>query len=157
MAESRLPLRKWLMAYYFIHIARKGVSSHQLAKMLGVQLKTAWFLLHRMRTCMAKDGLLSGTVEVDETYAGGKERNKHAKKKLHERWHEGKVIVFGARERGGEVKAFVIPDPTSDSLTKSVEMAVEEGSTVFSDDALGYKKLRGYWHAWIQHSSGEYV
>lgn len=82
MAESKLPLRKWLFAaYFFFYTARKGISSVQPGKMIGVTQKTAWFLSHRIREAMKDGGLLSGIVEVDETYVGGSDRNRHANKK----------------------------------------------------------------------------
>ena len=83
LAESKLPPHKWLMAIYMLHTARKGISSVQMAKELGVQQRTAWFLQHRIRKAMEhRGGLFNGEVEVDEVYIGGKETNKHADKKI---------------------------------------------------------------------------
>ncbi len=84
LAESKVGLQKWLMAIYMLHTSRKGVSSIQMAKQLGVTQKTAWFLDHRIREAMRqRGGIFSGTIEVDETFIGGKEKNKHADRKLH--------------------------------------------------------------------------
>ena len=107
LAESRLPLHKWLMAIYMMTTARKGIPSTQMARELGVTQKTAWFLAQRIReTWVSNGGGMGPTVEVDETYIGGKERNKHPHKKLRAgRGSVGKQAVVGIMERGGSVVA----------------------------------------------------
>lgn len=105
--RSKVPLHKWLYAMYLLVTARKGISSLQLAKQIGVTQKTAWFMLQRLREACGNDpSKLSGVVEVDEAYFGGKEASKHASKKLNQgRGTVGKTPVIGLREKGGRTKA----------------------------------------------------
>lgn len=157
MACSKIPLRKWLFAAYMFYTARKGISSIQLAKMIGVTQKTAWFLAHRIREGMQESGLLSGILEVDETYVGGSDRNRHARKKYRAGPASGKTAVFGMRERGGKVRGFPIRNVRRETLHGAIYEHIEQESTVYSDDLKSYRGLQGYWHAWVRHSIGEYV
>ena len=159
--ESRLPLRKWLFAMYLMQTARKGVSALQLSKELDISYRSAWFMAHRLReACAATGELLSGMVEVDETYIGGLERNKHDSKKLKAgRGAVGKTPVIGLRQRNGRTITMPIPDTTGPTLQKAVRENVAAGSVIFTDEHGGYKALDGeeFAHYPVNHSAKEFV
>jgi len=160
--ESRLPLRQWFAAAFLLTSNRKGISSCQLAREIGVTQKTAWFMLGRLREVAgamgAIGGPISGIVEADETYLGGKEKNKHFDKKLHEgRGPSGKQAVIGARERGGRVKTKMIPNTEKDQLHDFIKQNVVAGSKLYTDDHRSYLGLKDYDHESVNHSMREYV
>ena len=161
--RSHIPLHKWIYAMYLMMTARKGISSLQLSKEIGITQKSAWFMLHRLReACGGKDlKKLRGVVEVDETYVGGKEGNKHDRKKLHMgRGAVGKAIVVGLREeRGGRVRARHVSDADAANLHRAIYENIEVGSTVHTDEAGVYADLGAlfYKHKTVNHSVGQYV
>jgi transposase-like protein len=160
--RSHVPLHKWVYAMYLLVTARKGISSLQLSKEIGVTQKTAWFMLSRLReACGSGDtlGKLRGTVEIDECFIGGKEANKHESKKLHAgRGSVGKVAVLGMRERGGRTIAKPVADCTIDTIQNEIHGTVEVGSQLFTDEHAAYSDLDGlfFQHDTVNHSAGEY-
>jgi transposase-like protein len=158
--RSHIPLDKWLYAMYILQTARKGVSSLQLSKELGITQKSTWFMLHRLReACGTRENKIGGVVEIDETYIGGKESNKHEwKKQKAGRGTVGKQPVMGLRQRGGPVKAMPIPDNTTKTLERQVFDNVESGATIYTDEHAGYRNLgERYQHEVVRHSVKEFV
>jgi transposase-like protein len=159
--RSHVPLHKWVYAMYLLVTARKGISSMQLAKEIGVTQKSAWFMLHRLREACGSDfGKLQGLVEIDETYVGGIEANKHEHKKLKAgRGAVGKTAVLGMRERGGRTKAVKLDNTDAQTIQDIIVQAVEVGSTLHTDEAGAYRDIGGLFfdHATVNHSEGEYV
>ena len=158
--RSHIPLHKWLYAMYLLVTARKGISSMQLAKEIGVTQKSAWFMLHRLReACAGELEKLQGTVEVDEAFFGGKEANKHESKKLRAgRGSVGKTAVVGLRERGGKVIAKTIDATDKEALQGAILEHVEVGSQIMTDEASGYAGIGGLFfdHETVAHSASEY-
>jgi len=160
--ESKVSLRKWFMAIYLLTTCRKGISSVQLAKQVGVTQKTAWFMDHRLREAMKQNsGQLFGTVEIDECYIGGKAENMHASKrreKITGRGGVDKAPVFGLVQRQGEVRAAAVPDVRMITLEKHVVTQVQPGTSVYSDRFASYNRLgRFFGHETLNHAIGEYV
>lgn len=161
--KSSTNLTKWFHAMYLLTATRNGVSAKELQRHLGVTYKCAWRIGHELRLLMgAATGArtLSGHVEMDETYMGGKEMNKHPGKKLKAgRGTVGKTPVFGMLERNGDVVAHVVPYSKRATLEPIFLDKVEKGAVISTDEAAMYKSLtsHGYGHGVVEHSAGQYV
>ncbi|MXY18282.1 MAG: IS1595 family transposase [Acidobacteria bacterium] len=155
---TKTPLQNWMIAIYSLMTARKGVSALQLSKELGVQYRTAWHMLHRIReACDSGELKLFDVVELDESYIGGKESNKHADKKLNAgRGTVGKVPVIGAKQRSGAVIAKPVQNADGKTATEFAMDSVEEGSTIYTDESRIYSRLP-FEHDSVNHSHKEWV
>ncbi len=156
--STKKPLQDWIFAIYSVMTARKGVSAMQLSKELGCQYRTAWHMLHRIReACAGGEFTLEKIVEVDETYIGGRDRNKHESKKLKAgRGPVGKTTVIGARERGGKVAAKTIERTDAETLQGFVADYAASDATVYTDDSAAYDGIP-FDRETIKHSAREYV
>jgi predicted oxidoreductase (fatty acid repression mutant protein) len=160
--DTKLPLRTWYAAIWMITNHPKGIASTTLATDLGITQKSAWFVLHRLRHAsrtVSFNAPLAGVVEIDETFVGGREENKHADKRLHQKGGTGgKTAVMGIIQRHGELRAGVVEDTRRDTLEPIVYHHVAKGSIVVTDDANVYRALhKDFQHYAVRHSTGQYV
>jgi len=164
--DTKLPLQKWFLAIYLLAVDKKGISSYQLAEKLNITQTTAWKMMHKIRMAMGNDAKqeLSGEIEMDETFIGGKEKNKHLNKK-NKKWYQraappsaGKTVVFGMIERGGNVVAKMIKNRNKEHITPHINAYLKEGSTVFTDDYYAYQDVQfKHSHIPVNHSAHQYV
>jgi len=164
MEDSHLPIRTWLMAFAVLCSAKKGISALQLQRQLELgSYRTAWHLCHRIRHAMSKEplaGLLKGTVEVDETYVGGKPRPEHGKPKSKRGRGTKKVPVVALVERGGKVRAHKIERVNAETLKGAIRENVDRSSTIMTDEWKAYRGIGKEFdggHQRVIHSKGEYV
>jgi transposase-like protein len=159
MESSKLGFQTWAIVTYMATTNLKGVSSMKIHRELGITQKAAWHLIQRVREAFSGNApLLGGTVEIDETYVGGKERNRHASKRTYGRGTQGKTAVMGAKERDGKVVARPIGVEPGETFAGFVLQTVKVGETVYTDEHRGYQRLeRCYTHEAVKHSAGEYV
>lgn len=160
--RSPIPLVKWYMAIWIITTHRKGISSVQLSKEIGVTQKTAWRMGMLIRECFGVDNSdtkLEGVIEIDESFIGGKNKNRHKDKKVKKcqgRSFKDKVPVFGMLQRGGNVVAKVVGNTKAKTLRKEILKTVKVGSTIYSDE-WNYGKLSSHYnHSWVDHCFGVY-
>ncbi len=161
--ESRITLQKWFVAAFLMATSRKGISSYQLAREIGVTQKTAWFILGRLRKAAeqasAAAGTLPGPVEADESYFGGKNKNRHASQKQEGRGPSGKMAVAGVVSRTtGKAVAKKVEKTDTPTLGRFLTAHVEPKETLYTDEARAYLPLGSlYHHESVNHSAGEYV
>jgi transposase-like protein len=159
--DTKLPLSKWFAAIWMVTSHKKGIASTQLAKDLKITQKSAWFVLHRLRYAARTKSFnrpLKGSVESDEAYVGGKDKNKHSSKRAKGRGPAGKTPIMGLLERGGELRAMKIDRPTKKIIQGVVRQHVAKGADLHTDEFSAYQGLDGeYVHHTVHHASGEYV
>src|SRR5260370_21583445 len=154
--DSHLPLVKWFATTYLMCESRKGMSANQIKRMMGISYKTAWYLCHRIRAAMAAvppQKLLSGTVEIDETYVGGRQRGQDW------RTNRKKEVVIGIRQRGGELRFFHAEDAKTGTLAKYIKENVSaDVDVIVTDELPAYQKAVGkHKHETVNHTRKEYV
>jgi len=161
--RSKVPLNIWFQAAHLMATSKKGISAHQLHRTLGVTYKTAWFMAHRLREAMRElnpTEPLGGegkVVEIDETYVGGKEKNKHRKKRHSMGGGIGKEIVFSLVERKGDVRSHHIPSVSAKTLRPIMKKQIAEDTKLMSDDGGARVGREFPNHHSVNHSIGEYV
>src|ERR1035441_1205409 len=163
-ADSHIPLSKWLLAFHLLCSSKKGMSAHQLHRMLKVTYRSAWFMAHRIRYAMTQEPLsskLTGVIEVDETYIGGKLRKGCTREDAKENRRNktaNKAAVVSVLQRGGRVQSMHVPRVTAENLKPIVEQMVSEDAHVMTDSAttlVGVLKPRK--HDQVNHYAKEYA
>lgn len=154
MECTHIPLNKWLLAIYLLGSSKKGMSAHQLHRELGVTYKSAWFMAHRIRYAMTQEPIrskLTGTVEVDETFIGGRINHKPGA--------PAKAVVVSLVQRGGEARSFHIKHITGANLREVIDKNVSKDATIYTDAYVGYTGLDADYlaHESVNHSAGEYA
>ena len=163
--RSHIPLHKWVLGFHLMAASKKGISAHQLHRMLGITYKSAWFMAHRIREAMAPHnktpmGGHGKTVEADETYVGGKEKNRHKAKrfKTHAGGAWGKEIVFTLVERKGQVRSMHTKSVTAATLRPILVEQLDKQTKLMTDDAGQYRHMhQDFAHEIVNHGAGEYV
>ena len=157
--ESAIPLEKWLPAVWLLVTCKNGISSYEVGRDLGISQKSAWHLMHRIRFALhagSFDKMLSGHVEADETFIGGKARNMHVvqrRRRITGTGGKDKTPVLGIMERGGKVRTIVVPNRKKKTLQTEVKKHVEAGSALYTDFLLSYEGLEGqYAHKVVDHA-----
>ncbi|HVB54907.1 MAG TPA: IS1595 family transposase [Candidatus Acidoferrales bacterium] len=159
MEDSAIPLDKWMVATWLVTNCKNGISSYEIARDVKVTQKSAWFMLHRIRLAMQDDffgSKLGGEVEVDETFIGGKARNMHVserKRRITGTGGKDKTAVVGILERGGKVRASVIPSRRKKDLQEEVRKYVPAGAALYTDALLSYEGVASdYAHQVVDHA-----
>ncbi|HUC61372.1 MAG TPA: IS1595 family transposase [Alphaproteobacteria bacterium] len=164
--DSHLPLSKWLFAIYLMCSSKKGVSANQLKRELSISYKSAWHLCHRVRLAMTKEplasklGAESHVVEIDETFVGGKAKNKHYdKRKDHGMGTVGKLAVLTLVDRDGEARTFPVKNTRRSVMFPKIVENIEGVAHIVTDDHMTYRTLGEHFagHHYVKHSRGEYV
>ena len=163
--DSHIPLNKWLLAIHLMCSSKKGMSAHQIHRMLGIQYKSAWFMCHRIRYAMQQEPLtsmLSGIVECDETYVGGKAKNMHKserEKKVQGRGPVGKAPVVTLVERAGRVKSIYMVDVNGENLKEAIKDCIVPTAQIMTDESPSYNFAENEFasHETVNHKAGEYV
>jgi transposase-like protein len=160
--DSALGMDKWMIAVWMLVNCKNGISSYEVARALGVTQKTAWFMMHRIRSAMQnrstmKIGGSGKEIEVDESFIGGAARFMHKERRkrvITDRGVKGKAAAFGMMERGGEVRTFAIPTRRKHILQQRIRENVEKGSAIYSDALMSYQGLRfqDYTHDVVDHA-----
>ena len=170
--DTHIPLNKWMQAIYLLCSSKKGISAHQLHRMLGITYKSAWFMAHRLRYAMTQTPLvekLNGVVEADETYVGGKFKFRNYKKNEDGSYTttpgrrgfrgENKIPVVALVERGGRVRAFPMPRVTAENVQEAIIENCHQDAVLMTDESSLYtvigKQMAG--HETVKHSLNEYV
>lgn len=162
--SSNLPLSKWFIAMYLVSSHKKGVSSHQLARDCEVTQKTAWYMLHKIRTLYAQDDAvaLDGCIEMDEMYLGGREINKHESKKTEGtqgRSTKTKTPIFGMVQRDGKTVAMKVEDTKAKTLMPIIKQFIRENAHLLTYELVSYQGLTkaGFRHDYVSHDKKEFV
>ncbi len=157
MEDSPISLDKWMTAAWLICNCKNGISSYEIARDLGLTQKTAWFLDHRIRAAMQSGSFdkMTGEIEADETFIGGKARNMHIEKRKRRITGTGgkdKTAVMGILERGGKVRTSVVPSRKKNALQPEVRKHVEAGSALYTDALKSYDGLDEFQHQVVDHA-----